>query len=481
MTGVLVRRLLAMVIAGVLLGLTYGLEPWWPAAWLAPIPLLLAAFAAPPRVAWWLGCGAGLIGGLAMVTYYAVVTTPVIAVVLTLLLALSWGVVVSLARRAVVNSTHWMQVFAYPVLWAAHDTLLAAISPHGSAGSLAYSQMNGLPVIQVASLAGTPGIVFVVSLFGSIVAVSVYRRRHGRPAHVTLPLLVLLITLGYGVVRLALAETTATLPVGLAALDVPPDATRGLGEPLWDVYARTVETLATRGARIVVLPEKIEVADAAASPALQRRLGQLAARHGVHLVVGITVLADGRKENRAWLFASTGALAVDYLKQHLIPGLEGAFTPGREDAVHRLGTDSLGVAICKDFDFPALGRRYAAKGAEVALVPSWDFARDAWQHGRMAMLRGVESGFTVVRAARNGLLTVSDRYGRVLAETPSLGDRVALLVGQAPLGGRPTLYARFGDVFGWSCVLLALGVWVVALRPDRRATRAPRVEPKSSG
>src|SRR5207237_387078 len=210
------------------------------------------------------GCGAGLIGGLAMVTYYAVVTTPVIAVALTLLLALSWGVVVSLARRPVVNSTHWTQVFAYPVLWAAHDTLLAAISPPGSA------------------------------------------------------------------------------------------ATRGLGEPLWDVYARTVETLATRGARIVVLPEKIEVAGAAASPALQRRLGQPAARHGVHLVVGITVLADGRKENRAWLFASTGALAVDYLKQHLIPGLEGAFTPGREDAVHRLGTDSPGVALCKAFAFPAL-------------------------------------------------------------------------------------------------------------------------------
>ena len=57
-----------MVIAGVLLGLTYGLAPWWPAAWLAPIPVLLAAFAAPPRVAWWLGCGAGLIGALAMVS-----------------------------------------------------------------------------------------------------------------------------------------------------------------------------------------------------------------------------------------------------------------------------------------------------------------------------------------------------------------------------------------------------------------------------
>jgi apolipoprotein N-acyltransferase len=78
----------------------------------------------------------------------------------------------------------------------------------------------------------------------------------------------------------------------------------------------------------------------------------------------------------------------------------------------------------------------------------------------MATLRGVESGFTVIRAARNGLLSVTDRYGRVIGEAPSASAPVARLVAAAPLGpGRPTVYARVGDVFGWLCVGWALAAW----------------------
>jgi len=457
-------RLGAMAASGALLFFASGLRPWWPAAWLAPIPLLIAAFAAPARTAWWLAGGAGLIGGLSTLTYYIVLTTPVIAVALTLLQALLWGVVVTLTRRVVVGAAHWTRVFAFPVLWAALDTLITIVSPHGSAGSLAYSQMEALPVIQIASLAGAPGIVFVVTLFGSLVAVEAHRLRRDEPPDRAVPLLVLGVILGYGFLRLATAETPSTMPVGLAALDVRPAARVGVaGEPLWTAYARGVETLAQRGARLVVLPEKIDAVDAEVAPALQRRLGALAARHKVHLVAGVTLVSDEQRENRAWLFSPAGELAADYNKQHLIPGLEGAFTPGSEDVVVRHEADHFGVAICKDLDFPGLGRHYAVRGAEIMLVPAWDFQRDAWLHARWAVLRGVESGFAIVRAARNGLLTVSDRYGRVLAEAPSTEGRVALLVAAAPRGGTPTPYAYRGDVFGWVCVVLALVVWLRAL------------------
>ena len=49
------------------------------------------------------------------------------------------------------------------------------------------------------------------------------------------------------------------------------------------------------------------------------------------------------------------------------------------------------------------------------LVPAWDFDVDGWLHGRMAILRGVESGFSIVRAPKQGILTVTDDRGRVLA------------------------------------------------------------------
>jgi apolipoprotein N-acyltransferase len=37
-------RIVLAVLAGVLFYFALGLTPWWPAAWLAPIPLLVAAF-----------------------------------------------------------------------------------------------------------------------------------------------------------------------------------------------------------------------------------------------------------------------------------------------------------------------------------------------------------------------------------------------------------------------------------------------------
>jgi apolipoprotein N-acyltransferase len=156
--------------------------------------------------------------------------------------------------------------------------------------------------------------------------------------------------------------------------------------------------------------------------------------------------------------------------------VEATFTSGREFVVRPVGTGRVGIAICKDMDFPALGRRYAALGVDALLVPGWDFERDAWWHARMAVLRGVESGFAVVRAARNGLLTVSDRYGRIVDVAASSSAPVASLAVLAPLGsGEPTVYARLGDAFGWLCVIASTGAWLASRRSrrSRRPSEAP--------
>jgi apolipoprotein N-acyltransferase len=64
-------------------------------------------------------------------------------------------------------------------------------------------------------------------------------------------------------------------------------------------------------------------------------------------------------------------------------------------------------------------------------------------------VRGVETGMPMLRAAREGLLTISDAYGRVTASKPSAGLPGATLRGRRPaaLPGT-TLYTRSGDLFG---------------------------------
>jgi apolipoprotein N-acyltransferase len=166
----------------------------------------------------------------------------------------------------------------------------------------------------------------------------------------------------------------------------------------------------------------------------------------------------GLEDNAAVAFVPGRETAV-YAKQHLLLPLERRFRPGRELTLVESAAGPLGLAICKDLDFPTLGRRYAERGASVLLVPAWDFTADGWLHSRMAVLRGVESGFAVARAARGGRLTISDDRGRVVAEAASAEAPRASVLAVVRVGRAATPYARLGDWFAW----LAGGVFALAL------------------
>jgi apolipoprotein N-acyltransferase len=119
-------------------------------------------------------------------------------------------------------------------------------------------------------------------------------------------------------------------------------------------------------------------------------------------------------------------------------------------------------------DFPALGREYAQRGTSMLVVPAWDFTADGWLHSRMAVLRGVEGGFAVARAARGGRLTVSDDRGRVLAEAASTDAPVASVLAPVRMGRGGTWYSRLGDWFAW----VAAAVFVAAVVTGVRARAA---------
>jgi apolipoprotein N-acyltransferase len=67
----------------------------------------------------------------------------------------------------------------------------------------------------------------------------------------------------------------------------------------------------------------------------------------------------------------------------------------------------------------------------------------------MAVLRGVESGFSVARSAPFGRLTLTDDRGRLLGETDADSAPFAELVGAVPVRHDLTLFDRFGSWFAW--------------------------------
>jgi apolipoprotein N-acyltransferase len=90
-------------------------------------------------------------------------------------------------------------------------------------------------------------------------------------------------------------------------------------------------------------------------------------------------------------------------------------------------------------------------------VPAWDFGEDGEYAARLSSVRSVETGMPMLRAAREGLLTISDAYGRVVAEKASAPLPGATLLGRVPAAAPgTTLYSRIGDLFGWLCTAVAL-------------------------
>lgn len=238
-----------------------------------------------------------------------------------------------------------------------------------------------------------------------------------------------------------------------------------------------IETAAEQGASVIVLPEKLFQLDSAQVPTLLADAAQLAVGHDVTLVLGIDE-RDTVAYNRAYLISPDGT-AHSYDKHHMIPGFESHFTTGTDVVTHQIDGATAGVLICKDLDFPTTVRHAGAQTA-MLLVPAWDFIDDAWFHSRIAVLRGVENGVSVVRAARRGYLTLSDPTGRILVEAPSgpgidsatAPSGTQMVLGRVPNAtGEPTLYGTLGETFGWSALAYAVVALLFAARHARRETR----------
>jgi apolipoprotein N-acyltransferase len=122
-------------------------------------------------------------------------------------------------------------------------------------------------------------------------------------------------------------------------------------------------------------------------------------------------------------------------------------------------------------DFPRLSREYSRDGIGMLIVSASDFVADGWLHGRMAVLRGVEGGFSIARSANLGILTVTDDRGRVLAEQDTIaGPPFSVAIAEVPVRHDATLYSRFGDWFAWLCTVLLV---VALVSPTERRLAAP--------
>jgi apolipoprotein N-acyltransferase len=435
-----------------------GLHPTWWALWLAPIPVLAIAPRLRSGVAFLLGSGAWLIGESNQWNYvrHAIELPTHITVLYFVVPAVVFGLGVLFVRSFIRRGSLFLAALAFPVYWVAYEYLTAIASPHSTWGNLAYTQMNCLPLIQIASITGLWGISFAVFLFAGAVAalLSGAGKPWQRRALAIAAAFVVCAVLAFGKWRLQSSPSGQSVAVTLIAKDVPMSVYLGSEEEalkLLGQYAGEIRHATPAGTEVVVLPEKIGRVDESVLSEVDALFSSAASAAQAAVVLGVVRKTSSGAFNSSRFYSPDGKLEANYDKHHLLPGVEPE-KPGGERVILEQSSGRWGLQICKDMDFPKLSREYAAEGANLLLVPAWDFNLDRWLHARMAMLRAVENGFALARSARNGLLTLSDNRGRILAETATAPDRFVSISGKINVSREKTFYARTGDWFAWLCV-----------------------------
>jgi apolipoprotein N-acyltransferase len=458
------------------------------AAWLAPVFLMRAARQSRTGRRAWLGvAGAyflsdllGLSGG-----YMPLPVAGVVAV--ALLGGVVWSAPYALDRLLVRRLPPLAGTLVFPAATAAIDAWNAVLSPFGSWGSPAYSQVDDLSLLQLASVTGLSGITFLVH--GLAPAVNAAWERGFDLREARRPLLAW--GLAIAMVLLAGAARLAFFPpsgptLRVAGLAVGPQAyARALGglsapqlaraegavraewrarfAPLsQDLLARSAAAAAA-GAQIVVWPESVPVL-AEDLDGLLASAAALARERQVHLVVTPWVV----RRSDAMPFVDSLSVLLDaagqerwrYAKAHPVPGIEDRrMVPGSLQVSFTETTLArLAGGICFDLDFPAHVRRAGRLDADLLLAPSDDWPQIAHVHPAMARVRAVEVGASLLRPASSGISMAADYQGRVSGQASSLGDESSTLLTALPARGTRTVYSRVGGVwpFLWVGILAGL-------------------------
>lgn len=454
----------ALTAAGFFFSIGLG-EQWW-LAWLAPIPVLWFAFGDTKGWQALLAAWAGYALGSANVleAYAGILPTVVLVLGLTVP-SLLFALAVLGGRLVARTVTPLAGVLAFAALWTAFDFLISFNSGGGSVSTPATAEVFVPVLAQSASLVGVWGITFLLGLVSAGLALSL-RQRTILPAAIALAVFAANAAFGYA----RMSAPTETLRVALIDTDAMQRAAESNNQKdtadTVDAYVRAIGALKGKGIRLIVLPEKLAIAQAAWQPALKAKLSGAARAVGATLVAGFDARDAQGSYNVSWAFSPSGGEPTIYTKRKLVPGLETIYTIGPGPLALANG---IGLEICKDMDFQAMIRVDMAATRPVLLaVPAWDFVADGSSHARVAIMRSIENGVPMARSARNGLLALNDRYGRVVAMAVTGGPDFKTLVGDLPLNGRGgnTLYDRIGDVFGWLC--LAIGLALSGLGLARR-------------
>lgn len=403
-------------------------------------------------------------------------------VILAFLTGLHLGVATYVQNKLWPNHSLIRLIFIFPILWVLSEWI-RSFSPILFGGfpwlDVGYTQIN-TPLAGFASIMGVYGVSWLTILSGALLysCLIVKKRYKIWPALIVIAIW----SLGAWLKTISWTQPMSkSTQVSLIQGNISPRmkwSEQALNQTLMTYENLTAKAL---GSPIIIWPESA-IPDYNINPQTQtflKKLYQLAKPHHNAILVGLPIASPATEQ------VYNGAMVIGhgsgvYLKRHLVPFGEyipmsqwfgsmlaffdipmSGFSPGPNHQTF-ITIQSLHVAlfICYEIAFPTLVNDHVDH-SNLIITQSDDgwFGNSLgpWQQQQMAQFRAIETGRPVLRATNNGITSVINRFGQIIASLPQ--NKVGILKAQVtPVTGL-TPWDRYGLwLFGWTaCLSLLLG------------------------
>lgn len=465
----------------------------WPLGWIAMAPLLWGIARAPitdagARTAGWYGWVAGAVttaGGFHWIAEMIHVHGKlpwVVGFIGLVAFAAYQGLAMLLAARLIFRfraAVDLPMAVIAPVVVVATEQAFPVLFPY----SLAISQANALPVIQIADVLGAAAITaLLIAAAGAIV--DGWRTRGVVAALIAA-------TAVYGFVRIdqidARRAAAAKVQVGLVQPNEPMRIgviDRARDRRLLEAMQRESARLEAAGAELIVWSETsypLPLPHALDDDRFGVRRGFTAP-----LVFGAMTFEKDRRYNTSFLLDGK-RIRGRQDKVHRVLGSEYnpigewtgwfpvGFSGGDGPEIMHVGNLRLGVLICLEDTLGNYAREVGLERPNLLVnqtIDTWfgTFA-EPYQHRALARLRAVEQRADLVRSVNtgpSGLVTATGALGPQLPVRDGEVPVEGVLVEAAVMEAGRTIYAAIGDLFAWLCVAFTLAGWLLLrARVDR--------------
>jgi len=412
-------------------------------------------------------------------------------------------------RLAAMN---WAQRQIWALVGATSWTSMEMLQSHLLTGFpwnlLGISQIDLLPLVQLASVTGVYGVSFLVAWISLalLLAIGQIASQPGQPlfwSRELLPagtILVLVTTLGFQHIQTSRASTDKPARlIRLALIQPSVDQTviwEGREpEKRFEELLRLSTDALEHNPDLLVWPESA-LPSSLSSP---ERVSQFIKNNQIPLIfneidVSLPTTNGNRKLFNAAFLMNDQGVVIDRAHKHQLV-MFGEYTPwagtfpflsklspigqgfsrGEKPGILHLDSPDLkiGTLICFEDAFPSLAREAAKQNPDLIVNLTNDAwfgqSQAQWQHARAAAFRAIETGIPLVRCTNNGITCWIDPFGRIRTGTIESPDdvykksyKVLEITLPSKSSERPyTQYVQDGDFFGWLCVSISFALLFV--------------------